>query len=224
MDFANLQFKCPFTCTVSGPTSSGKTVVTRRILKNFKLLFNQPIDTLKVVWCYGVVQQFDPIENVECTYIEGLISEDSLLQLKPHVLIIDDLMNQLAGDKRLTDIFTRGSHHFNISVIFISQNLFPKGPEMRNVSLNSQYYIIMKNPRDRTQIYYFARQVFHFKYKRMIEAYEDATREPHGYLKVDLTQTTPDEYRLQTRINPEENSKVFAPIIYLPSDFVRLTL
>ena len=34
------------------------------------------------------------------------------------------------------------------------------------------------------------------------ESFEDATREPHGYLLIDLKQTTPDHLRLRTDVIP----------------------
>ena len=34
--FSDLKFKHPFTCIVSGMTSSGKTLLVRNILKNWK--------------------------------------------------------------------------------------------------------------------------------------------------------------------------------------------
>ena len=50
---------------------------------------------------------------------------------------------------------TKGRHHNNLSAIFITQNLFHKS--QREISLNSNCIVILKNPRDKSQIQYLAR-------------------------------------------------------------------
>ena len=55
-------------------------------------------------------------------------------------------------DKRIADLFTKGSHHRNLSVIYIVQNIFHQGKEMRIISLNAHYIVLFKSPRDRQQI------------------------------------------------------------------------
>ena len=68
------------------------------------------------------------------------------------MIIFDDLASELANSKFLTNLFTKGSHHKQLNIILISQNLFQQGREMRTIGLNTEYYIIFKNPRDRSQI------------------------------------------------------------------------
>ena len=48
--------------------------------------------------------------------------------------------------------FSRGSHHRNLSVIYIVLNLFYQEKDSRSISLNSHYLILFKNPRDKLQI------------------------------------------------------------------------
>lgn len=102
------------------------------------------------------------------------------------------------------DLFTKGSHHKNLSVIFITQNVFHQGRGQRDISLNSNYIVIFKNPRDRAQIQQLARQVYPENPKFLQEAYHDATSRPHGYLLLDLKQSTPEEYRVRSCIFPED--------------------
>ena len=109
-------------------------------------------------------------------------------------------MAECANDKRLTMLFTKGSHHLNLSVIFITQNLFYKGSQIRDVSLNSQYLILFKNRRDLSQIMHLGRQLYPRKTKFFQEVYEDATRRPHSYLLIDLRNETPEDFRLRTQI------------------------
>ncbi len=39
-------------------------------------------------------------------------------------------MNELKDDAILADFFTKGSHHQNMSVLFLTQNLFVQGRQM----------------------------------------------------------------------------------------------
>ncbi|RWR99665.1 hypothetical protein B4U80_06778 [Leptotrombidium deliense] len=98
------------------------------------------------------------------------------------------------------------------------QNIFFKSPDMRTISLNAHYLVIMKNPRDRSQIRHLAMQLYPTNVNRLIEAYSDATGKPFSYIKVDCTALTPDEFRLQSRLTPEENNGVFAPVLYPPKE------
>ena len=78
----------------------------------------------------------------------------------------------------------------------------------------------MKNPRDKAQINALAQQIYPGKSRFLIEAFEDATKEQYGYIRVDLKQDTPDKYRVQTRIVPQELPKdctyTISPIVYIP--------
>ena len=65
----------------------------------------------------------------------------------------------------------------------------------------------MNNPRDRSQFKYIALQAFPSNWEFAMEAYEDATSEPHGYLFMDFKQNA--TYRLQTGIIPGQKRIVY---------------
>jgi hypothetical protein len=217
MDVKHLQFKHPFTGVVSEPTGSGKTVLMREILKNNGTTFYNIRCKPKVLWAYGQWQDSynNLIENVTLKYFEGLPSEDELKDMKPDIIIVDDLMAELSGEVRLSNLFTKGSHHMNISVFFIVQNLFHKGKEMRTVNLNTHYYIILKNPRDKLQVMALGRQIYPGKANYFLESYENATLEPYGYLCIDLKGDTPENVRLRTDITKAIKGYP-NPTVYIP--------
>lgn len=98
--------------------------------------------------------------------------------------------------KSVANLFTRGCHHQNISVIFITQNLFHQGKYSRDISLNFTHLCIMNNPRDRTQFQYSARQLFPENAKELSRVYKDITAEkPYSYLFIDLNQKTHNLFR-----------------------------
>ena len=120
-------------------------------------------------------------------------------------------MAELANDSRLSKLFTKGSHHQNLSVIFITQNLFHQGKEMRNVHLNSHYMVLFKNPRDKSQIMHLARQMYPGKGKSFQKAFLEATSPGYGYLFIDLRPETSDICRLRTHIFDADKCVIHEP-------------
>ena len=142
----HLKFKTPFTCLVSGPSGSGKTQLVKRIIDNKASLINEDIS--KICWFFSEWQTiFDSLPNVQ--FIHGPPSYDILINEKPDLIIIDDLMNEIG--RFIMDVFTKLSHHLNFSVILIVQNLFFNSPMMRTISLNS-HYILLTSKRNLSNI------------------------------------------------------------------------
>jgi hypothetical protein len=69
-------------------------------------------------------------------------------------MILDDLLNE-AYSRKVCDLFTKGSHHHNVSVILITQ-----GRHCRDISLNAKYLVSLKNVRGKNQFLYLARQAY----------------------------------------------------------------
>ena len=111
-----------------------------------------------------------------------------------NLVVIDDLMHELSNDPRITSLFTKGCHHRNLSVIFILQNIFHRGKELRDMSLNCHYLVLFKSPRDSIQVNHLAKQMFPGHVKYMQEAFQDATKRPYGYLLCDFKAETPSDF------------------------------
>lgn len=216
-----IKFNQPFTCLIAGATRSGKSTLVKNILSNCETLFNK--DSLRVMYCHGMLTNKDPetIPDVHLQYYTTLPNEKEIDDFAPDIIVIDDLMVELSKSPQLLNMFTKGSHHKNINVFFLTQNLFFNSPIWRTLSLNAHYLFIMKNPRDRSQINHIARQFYPRQPNILTEAYEDATREPFSYLKIDATPETPDDYRIQSRITSEDNKGTLSPIFYIPKKHVR---
>ena len=63
-------------------------------------------------------------------------------------------------DAVIAKLFTKKSHHGNLSVIYIVQNLFHHSKEHRTISLNASYLCLTKNVRDASQIIHLAKQLY----------------------------------------------------------------
>ena len=194
----------PFTCVVAGPTGCGKSRFLREMIAG-KHIFPFPDE---IVWCYGTTAPPpDPLPNAR--YVRGLWVEPEGGSVKT-LIVVDDLMSECADDKRLSDLFTRGSHHDNCSVIFVVQNLFVQGREMRSITENCHYMAIFKNPRDASSVTRLAAQMYPGRTGFMTDAYSQATEEAYGYLFIDLKQDAHTEARLRTNIFADI-STVFVP-------------
>ena len=87
------------------------------------------------------------------------------------------------------NLFTRGSHHRNLNVIYIVQNLFHQGKGSRSINMNSHYLVLFKNPRDKLQL---AKQMYPGQTDFFLNQYEKAVKRPFGYLLIDLRTTAQD--------------------------------
>lgn len=187
---------------ISGPTGSGKTHAAFGLLRNFHSQTTIPAKTINVLYCYSIWQEqyanFKS-DDVFIQFYEGFCTDFE--DQHPTVIVIDDLMEELAKDKTLVSLFTKASHHKNISIIFLTQNLFVQSREMRTVSLNCHYIFLMKNPRDRLQIQTLARQMYPQNSNFFMRAYDEAVAKPFSYLIVDMTGSCQDKYRLRQREN-----------------------
>ena len=86
---------------------------------------------------------------------QGLPSSEELEEFtidRCHKLIvIDNLMHRVVEDKEMELLFMEGTHHECVSVILITQNLYPRAKHAMILALNTWYLALMKNLRDVSQ-------------------------------------------------------------------------
>jgi len=148
----------------------------------------------------GIVRSYSEISAVPYQQFAGHVRfhegvpADFNSREKPCLIILDDLLNS-AYSKEVCDLFTKGSHHRNISIILITQNLFRQGKCCRDISLNATYIVVLKNVRDREQFSHIARQVLPHDSEGLSDAYLHATKAPYGYVVLDASQDTDNRIR-----------------------------
>jgi hypothetical protein len=150
---------------------------------------------------------YETVDGVD--FQQGLPDLDKLDPREKHLIILDDLIDE--SDQRVASLFMK-SHHRNISVMYIVQNLFHRGKHHRTISLNAHYMVFFKNPRDVSQIMALAHQMYPQRTKYFLEAYTAATAQPNGYLVIDMKQETLDILRLGSHIFPGEKEIAYADI------------
>lgn len=212
------RFKNESVFVVAGPSSSGKTVFVRRLIKHTEQLFRKPVH--KVRWFYGTPGDGDgdsgdedadqlSIAANKVTMHKGLPSGWTKLVEPYDLVVLDDLLTESAGSKELTTGFTRLAHHRPCTLIYVTQNLYHRSADARTRNLNTHYLVLMNNPRDATQIVYIARQMFPKQSNALVDIYQEVTRnQPYSYLLLDFHQDTPAVLRIRTNIFPDDSHNV----------------
>jgi len=141
----DLKFKHPFSCLLSGSIGCGKTSFCIRFLQNLKTLpwpisvSGSPVEISAI--------PYRQVAGTKHVCFHGVPAEFNNIGEKPCLIILGDLLNT-AYSKDVCDLFTKDSHHRNISHCDY-QKLFHHGKYGRDISLNV-YYIVLKNVRDGT--------------------------------------------------------------------------
>ena len=197
----------PCSILVVGPTQSGKTWVTKRIIRERKKMFLPAPQS--VLYAYSAWQDaYNDMTDV--TFHRGLPTSS---QLKPNSLVIlDDVMQEATSSPDVLKLFTVDVHHRNISILFLLQNLYFQSRFLRTLNLNSQYLMLFGNKRDKLQMNVLARQMYPGQTKYFMDSFEDSTSQPHGYLVCDLHPTSDKRFQLRTKIFPRETPWVYLPL------------
>ena len=148
-----IKFVHPSNFLVAASSQSGKTEFVLQLVQHSQTLFEPRPE--KIIWVYSIFQEaYKRLRGVEFT--DSLPTADSFTGEQRILLVLDDLMHDVGPS--IEQLFTKGSHHKNLSVVYITQNLF--AAKQRTLSLNSHYLVLFKNVRDASQIGALARQMY----------------------------------------------------------------
>ena len=181
-------FEHPFTSMTAGMTGSGQTAWVRSLLQQVSETIYPSLE--RIVWCYSqwqpaYTQMLVTMQHIE--FVKGIPTALEQLSYfdvnKRNLIVFDDQMIDASKDKRIVNLFTRGSHHRNLSVIYFVQNLFHQGKGGRTISLNSHYLVLFKNPRDKLQILTLAKQMYPGQTDFFLNQYEEPVKRPFGNVR-----------------------------------------
>ena len=206
-----MHLQSPFTAIICGATGTGKSQWLMKLIKNANEMI---MDVPKhIMYCYSEINpEILRLKNEGVEIFHGVPTKDQIIEKSKNLLLIlDDLVSEIDA-KFLEVLYTKGSHHWDVSVITVAQNLYVPA-HIKMARVNCHYLILMKNPQGLMQIRTLASQLFPGgKSKYFLEAYEDAVnQQSYGYLFINMKPNTDDRYRLCTNIFPGQT-----PIIYLP--------
>jgi len=210
-----IKLEVPLRMLVVGSSGCGKSTLVAKLISERDKYFEKPFK--KIIYC----AKYE-------TSVPALIKNDHILNFhagcpteemldnseKEQILfILDDLLESCFASDTVSSIFTQGRNR-NISVILLSQNLFPPYPKSRNISLNANYIIVFRNLRDSSSISHLARQIFPENSKSFCELFIKNVSSAFSHLVFDFTTTNVDFLRYRENIVSEH------PIIYSNDEII----
>ena len=130
---------------VAGLTRSGETTWLAKLIEN-RLRQIKPTSS-RIVWCYMHWQpMYSNLRKVmpEIEWGDALPTEETFSSFSVSLVILDDMIDNVVSDSSMMKVFTERSHHQNISVIFMKQNIFYQGRRARTISLSTQYMVLYR--------------------------------------------------------------------------------
>ena len=203
-------FESPFTAIISGASGTGKTEWIKKLLKNKNVMIKEP--PKHILYCYGEINpEILKLKHEGIEIFHGVPTRQDIAQRgKNLLLILDDLISDI-DPKFLEILYIRGSHHWNVSVITVTQNLFDKNIKVARI--NSHYLILMKNPQGLLQIKTLASHLFPGKTGYFFESYNNAVENHlYGYLVINMRPNSTEDFKLSTNIFPGEQTTFYLPI------------
>lgn len=207
-DDFDLRIQLPNHALFVGGSQSGKTTLVLNLLKRARECLHPVPRT--ILLCYDQHQvEYETIKRELSQYgVDVMLREGcenlSLegLEKKDHqtLLIIDDASEATASSDAIAKIATNGRHK-NISMWLIWHSLYSKHPASRITSQNSNHLFLLPSPRLASQVHILDTQL---RYSGLLSsAYSQCVDESERdcrYLLLDLTNSTPNLFRLRSRL------------------------
>ena len=192
-------FRTPSNIRVVGPSGSGKTVIVAELLKVPKRYFRPP--PKRIHYSYGAMQPLLATlrDRHGVKLHEGLPTAQNLSQWfgkDGGLLVLDDLMAEGSNDKEVLDLFTKHSHHRNITVLYLCQDMFPREKYAKTINRQAHYIVAFKSPRDQLGVKNLLLQAFPIRWKDVMDVFDQVTRRPFGYMMLDLHPASDDTMRV----------------------------
>lgn len=187
----DIRFRENFKIFVAGPSDSGKTTFVVDLIKNIHHVAVSPPN--KIMYYYTEWQsKFDDMKSMGIVNLFIKDDDDISFELEKMsetnklMVIFDDMMNS-ANIHYIAQLFSVTARHRNISAVFLSQKMFVNNDYFRQISQNSDYFVVFKNPRNLSEIQSLSSQMTPGDMS-LTQIYRAATVEPYSYLLINFTQ------------------------------------
>ena len=220
-----LKFKHPARILICGPSNSGKTTLVRNILEQSENFFEYPLT--RVVWYYATPQPgYDSLKQMGVELKEGLPEsiEIDFPRAAPdnqtQIIVLDDFMKQAAKDDHVLQLFTKWSHHKNLTAILITQNLYHQGRHSVDITRNVSVGGFIIELRNIQVIQRFLQSSYSKEQVREIMRWirTNTYGKPYSNFFIDFDMKTSDQCRLRLNIIPTPErgfTKLFIPTLNL---------
>lgn len=192
----DLRLKTPFTLIVSGPSGSGKSYLVEQLITN-SACFTEPFQ--EIVWSHSKLTDQTALKSrlKGVQFREGFpdkeLLDGELFKGKgAKLLILDDLFTGPVQCSTLTDLFNIISHHQNISVILIVQNLHGSTRSQQSclgsLLRSCTYVVLFVNRRMSPVIKQLAFHYFPGENSKLLTPFNQlmSTKEKYQYLVLDF--------------------------------------
>lgn len=206
METINGQIFHPFSMIVTGASMSGKTEFVCQLLRERQNLINQPIKS--IVWCYG--QETRNLSRLQREFgdsiklIKGLPGNITDILKKEAskgvILILDDLVDTALCSKQIFDLFVKGVHHLNVSVVCVLQDFYASGSYRVTMVRNTNYLVVFPSPIDQSLIDLIGRKVLPKQQKTFNDMFQHGTKTPYGYIFISGHPLSDRKLRFRTNI------------------------
>ena len=199
MNSFDIRLKKNFKLFISGPSGSGKTFFITDLLKNLDIFSMNPPEV--IIYVYRVWQPKYEEMSVDYFIEDGVNLSDKIKSYSKgqHSLVVfDDLINS-DSTPEIARLFTVDGRHSNMSLIFVTQKMFVNEEKFREISGNSDYFLVFKNPRNAREIRTLASQMTPGKMD-LVNYYVKATEKPFSYLLINLTQQCEEQVRFLSHL------------------------
>lgn len=192
---------------VVGPSSSGKSTFIEKWIEHIDDLMDETVKPKRILYFAKYIDGMSEKIRTKIELFNHLpTSEDFENQSRePILIIIDDFQNDVFTNKDIVSAF-QGGRHNKISIIVLTQQLFPKNN--RDISLNSNLIVLMYNNRDSSGPLYLSRQLDCLNPKLMSRIFYASVTKPFEYLLINLMVDSHSALRYQTDIFAD-GSEVF---------------
>lgn len=209
-------FQHPTQMILAGSTKAGKTTLITQILKHREQMFDPNIR--QIIWFYTMESSIEkPRKELPgAQFIQGEPTVEQLEGLDtsiPKVVVLDDLMGMTDKKSTFEDLkrlFTATSHHHNLSLVFIVQDMYVN-KNMTRLANQAENIIMMCNGGSTYQTPMIATKLFGAGVKPFIEwSISDVRRHSsHGYLLFSKGAGVPEAYRVRSKILPSDIKNTF---------------
>lgn len=237
-DKIDATFKHPFTMVLAGPSGSGKSTWVSELMTRYQDFIDEKYDYVYIM--IGTLASENYLFSNLVTYLKnnGIprselweinemfktdkeLSEDFPAKFKVLIeehkrkkqkgcIIIDDLMKEMSQNDILMDLFTKKSSHNNLSVIYITQNLFFQGKKKNNsttIFRNIKYLVLFYSKVDKSTLKFVVQRISVGTGNRKLYRILDYIMKKNRYVVLNLDLKTTDKILITT--NTFEKVKLF---------------